>query len=528
MLLSNYVVGSLTAISPLITVIAAFSIPLLSTLFRSRRLVFILSETILLVNAVLTLLIFYYIYTTGRIVYYMFAGFPPPLGEAYEVDLLGAYMGLLIGLIFPVTNAFSYRYLEDYSGIEWYYTLYLGLEAGLLGIVYTGDVFNLFVMMEVASIASYALTAFKRHLGFTLEAAVKYAIIGSIASTIYFIAVVLAYSSLGTLSMADIAAQSLQLDSLFNITYGYTVDVALALTLFLGLSVWAFMIEAALVPHHFWLPDVYAYAPATVAATLSAVAEGVAVYVIIRYMYTVVGLEYSSWLHPLFLVLGSAAAVFGGLMVTLQNELKRLIAYSTIMDVGFMFIGIGIGTQSALTATLYYILSHAIVKPLLFLTAGAIEKIHGTTKLDQLAGALRSTPILALGLFVGGLAVGGVPPTNLFTAKLTLIISTLEKGYYPIIAIIVLASALGLIGFLRAFYASYFSTKTSSKIRVPSQYLIYSIIIVFVVLVFVTGLAYPFISSKLIDPISASILDPLKRVEYVHIAEEYLKLAVFG
>lgn len=526
-MLTDYAVGSFTAIAPLIAIIAAFSIPLLSALFRSRRLVFILSEIVLLVNAVLSLLIFYYIYTTGRIVYYIFAGFPPPLGEAYEVDLLGAYMGLLVGLIFPVANAFSYRYLEEYSGVEWYYALYLGLEAGLLGIVYTGDIFNLFVMLEVASIASYALTAFKRHLGFTLEAAVKYAIVGSIASTIYFIAVVLAYSGLGTLSMADIAAQSLQLSSLFNITYGYTANTALTLTLFLGLSVWAFMIEAALVPHHFWLPDVYSYAPATVVATLSAVAEGVAVYVVIRYMYTVVGLEYSSWLNILFLILGSAAAVFGGLMVTLQNELKRLIAYSTIMDVGFMFIGLGIGTQTALTATLYYVLSHAIVKPLLFLTAGAIEKIHGTTRLDQLVGALRSTPILALGLFVGGLAVGGIPPTNLFTAKLTLIISTLEKGYYPVIAVIVLASALGLIGFLRAFYASYFSAKTSSGVKTPPQYLIYSIIIAFVVLVFATGLAYPYISSKLIDPISASIFNPLKRIEYVRVAEECLKV-IFG
>ncbi len=524
----EYAVSSLAALSPLIAIISAFTIPLIYTWFKSRKLVFAISETVLVVNALITLTVFNYVFSTNRIIYYMFAGFPPPLGIAYEVDVLGAFMGVLIGLIFPFINIFSYKYLEEYSGIEWYYTLYLGLEAGLLGIAYTGDIFNLFVMLEVASIAAYALVAFKRHLGYSLEASIKYAIVGSIASTIYFIAVVLAYSGLGTLSMADIAAHTIGTNTLFNLTYGYTTNVGVTLTLLLGLTVWAFMIEAALVPHHFWLPDAYSAAPATVAATLSAVAEGVAVYVILRYVHTIIGVEQSLWVLPLFLILGSLAAIFGGFMITVQNELKRLIAYSTVMDVGFMFIGLGLNTPTAITATLYYVMSHAIVKPLLFLTAGMIEKTYGTTKLEELRGMLRSTPILALGLFIGGLAVGGIPPTNLFVAKLSLIISVLEKEYYPLIIVIVLSSALALIGFMRAFYATYFAVSKTIKSPQTTFSILNTLILVFAILVLLTGILYPYISSNIISPISEYLFNPNNRIEYVRIAEEYLKLIFQG
>lgn len=516
-------ISTLAAFAPIIAIIGAFVTPLLFTVTKSRKLVFTISQLVLTVNAIIVLLVAYYVYTTNNTLYYVFAGFPPPLGEAYEIDAIGAYMGLLIGLVFPFVNIFSYRYLERHGGYEWYYTLYLGLEAGLLGIAYTGDMFNLFVMLEVASIASYALTAFKRELGYPLDAAIKYAIVGSIASTIYFIAVVLAYSGFGTLSMADLAAQLMSYSTRFDITYGYTSSIAGAATLLLGLAVWAFLIESALVPHHFWLPDAYSAAPATVAATLAAVAEGVGVYVVLRYMHTIVGLNYSIWLQWILLILGSLGVIVGGLLMVMQNELKRIIAYSTIMDVGFMYIGVGIGTPMAIEATLFYVLGHAIVKPLLFLVSGAVYHAYGTTRLDMLTGQLRATPVLAAGLIVGGLAVAGVPPMNLFVAKLSLIISVLDVGYYPLLAVIVLGSALGLVGFLRAFYSTYFETKKPVQRRtIPLSF--NTLIIILVVLVIATGLLYNYISKTLLQPAVQSLIDPASRVQYVKVAEEYLKL----
>ncbi len=518
-----WLISSLAAFAPIIAIIGAFITPLLFTVTKSKKLVFTLSELVLTTNAIIAVLVAYYVYTNNAVLYYIFAGFPPPLGEAYEIDAIGAYMGLLIGLVFPFVNIFSYRYLEEHGGYEWYYTLYLGLEAGLLGIAYTGDMFNLFVMLEVASIASYALTAFKRKLGYPLDAAIKYAIVGSVASTMYFIAVVLAYSGFGTLSMADLAAQLMGSPTGFDITYGYTSSIVGAATLFLGLAVWAFLIESALVPHHFWLPDAYSAAPATVAATLAAVAEGVGVYVVLRYMYTIVGLNYSLWLQWILLVLGSLGVIVGGLLMVLQNELKRIIAYSTIMDVGFMFIGVGIGTPLAIEATLFYVMSHAIVKPLLFLVAGAIEHTYGTTRLDTLTGQLRATPVLAAGLIIGGLAVAGVPPTNLFVAKLSLIMSVLDTGYYPLLAIIALGSALGLVGFLRALYSTYFEIKEPVP-RKQTPLSFSTLIIVLVVLVIATGLLYNYISDNLLQPAIHSLIDPASRTQYVKVAEEYLKL----
>ncbi len=522
-----FTVSTLAAVTPLLAIATAFVTPLIYSFRRSRLAVFTLSEVVFLINAFITSYVLYYVLSSGSIIYYFFAGFPPPLGIAYHIDATSAFVGALVGMVFPVVNAFAYRYLERDKGVEWYLTLYLGLQGGLLGMAYTGDVFNLFVMLEVTSVATYALTAFRRELGYPLDAAVKYALVGSVASTIYFIAVVVAYRGLGTLSMADMASAFMGLQNAFGVTSGSATNLTQLGTLVLGLAVWAFLIESALFPHHFWLPDAYSAAPATVSATLAAVAEGVATYVVLRYIYTVVGINYALWLKVILLLMGSVAVIFGGFLLTMQTELKRLVAYSTVMDVGFVFIGVGLGSRSALQATLYYVLSHAVVKTLLFLTSGAVEYLYGTTNLEKLRGRLRSAPVLALGLVVGGLAVAGIPPTNLFMAKLQLIISSLEEGAYPLIFVIVFGSALALVGFLRVFYATYFQIEEVPK-KLTSTRIFTALILALSLATLALGISYGYVNQTLVEPVVNSLIEESSRLEYVEVAENSLKLVLGG
>lgn len=529
MVLDSYTASYMAALAPLITVIAAFITPLLSTLSKKpQRFAFIFSEIILVLNAFLTSLVFHYVYVAKHILVYMFAGFPPPFGIIYEVDYLNALIGLLIGLVFPLVNLVSYRYLEHSSKHnEWYYVLYLGLQAGLLGMTYTGDLFNLFVMLEVVSITAYGLTSYLRERGYTLNAALKYGFFGAVGSTIYFIAVVLLYSGLGTLAMPDVASDSMGLQY-FNESTGLALNPAPVLVLFAALAVWAFLIESAIFPHHFWLPDAYSSMPPAVAATMAAVAEGVGAYVIMRIMYTVVGLQHIYWIQVILLILGSANIVLGGYLMATTNEVRRLIAYSTILDMGYVAIGIGLGSEMALKATLFYIIAHSIVKPLLFIASGALELYAGTTDMDKLAGVLRTEPYIASSFLIGGLTVIGIPPFNLFFAKLSLFMAVFNTGAYILLIIMLLGSALAFVGFSRLWYISLtVRSRKALKFKPHIRSIggeTKAILLLAIILVILTGIFYIWINENILTPAVNMLLSDQHRIEYISKAYNLYKL----
>ncbi len=533
MIIDSSTASQAAALAPLLSIIAAFLTPLLShTVKRSSLFAFLFSEIIFIINYLLTDIVFVYVFKTGAILTYMFAGFPPPFGIIYEVDFINAFLGFLVGLIFPIVNIVSYSYLEKLTkNNEWYYTIYLGLEAGLLGIAYTGDLFNLFVMLEVMSISAYALTAYLREKGTPLNAAIKYGLIGAVGSTIYFIAVILLYSGLGTLTMADVAADAIGVTPSLFYTQGVAFNPAPVLGLFLVLSVWAFLIETAIVPHHFWLPDAYSSMPAPAAATMAAVAEGVGLYVITRIIYVIVGLENAAWILYLLLVLGSLNIIIGGYLMATSNDLKRLIAYSTILDMGYAVIGLGLANEIGVSAAFYYILAHAFVKPLLFISVGAIELHTGSTSLDAVQGIMKSNPIVGLGLIIGGLAVIGVPPLNLFFAKLMLFQGVLEKGYTPLLIILLLGSALALVGFTRLWYCTCTRKRieapkptTTKPVPIPFEFKV--AIIMLILGVVLTGVLYGYLRSFILDPISYILVtkNQTYRISYITAAYNLFRL----
>ncbi|MCX8204708.1 MAG: proton-conducting transporter membrane subunit [Candidatus Nezhaarchaeota archaeon] len=459
----------IVALPPILGVGLAFTLRLASLVVKDRRVweAYAAAST-LLIFALCSAIFYMAFFTSDRPLVYIFGGWPPPVGIVYEVDRLNALLGLLVAGVTFLATVYSVRYMEKDDGAELYYTLLLGFEAGMLGCLYTGDFFNLFVMLEVMSVSAYGLVAFRRDTYEAVEAAMKYAIVGSVATTIYFIAVAFGYGSFGTLNMADLASK-IQGGPAFPVTGGRPQHAGwvLGAGVFMALMFWAFAIKAAIAPNHFWLPDAHPAAPSPISALLSGIMVKVAIYVILRFFFTVArGAEeltvITTWLGAAAIVLGAVSALLGAFMLVVQSDIKRLIAYGTILNIGYISMGLGVSMlpQASLTglvAAVFHIINHGVAKALLFLCAGAFIHAAGARSLDDLAGVGRYMPWTSASLVVGALALSGVPPLNCFMSKLLLVQAFLEAGWLlPAVVIVVLTSALSLLGYLKAAYNVYF------------------------------------------------------------------------
>lgn len=359
-------------------------------------------------------------------------GWPPPIGIEYVLDPLAAYVAVVVGLIGTFVVAYPPR---PGFGLELrrrvpLYPLVLLLLGGLMGVTVTGDLFHLFVFLEIYAIASYALVS----LGGPRAsfASLRYLIFGTIGSGLYLLGVGFLYFTTGSLNMADVAGL------LRGIEGNEAVLAALALIV-VGLGV-----KMALFPMHVWLPEAHSYAPPAVAALLAAVQVKVAAYALIRILYGVFGVEWVTVDVPVAELLtwfGAAGVVAGSVMAIRQRDLKRLLAYSTVAQLGYLGIGIGLGTRAAIVAALFQVLSHAVMKSCLFFIAGGLIDRSGIKEIPRLAGLGRRMPILATCLTVAGVSMVGLPPTAGFFAKWYLLLASLDEGM-PVLAVVIAASSL--------------------------------------------------------------------------------------
>lgn len=510
----------LIGLTPPIIVTFAFALPLLSLVVKNRSIIEGYGVVGSLIAMVLSMLTFYYVYFIKSPVVYTFGAWPPPIGIVYEVDRFNALLGLIVGMIFFLVAIYSIEYLRDREGIEWYYTLLLGMEAGILGSLYTGDVFNLFVMLEVTSITAYGLVAFYRSRKESIEAALKYALVGSVATTMYFIALALIYGSYGTLNMAQIALKTTSnVDYFFYMLGGdrlwamYTPALTVAGATVLALALWAFSVKAALFPNHFWLLDAHPAAPSPISAILSGLLVKVGVYAIARFTYT---LFHAAQLNMLidvalrnvvealliiFIVLGSLSALVAGFLMVVQTDIKRLIAYSTVMHIGYIVIGLGLATKLGLEAALYHTINHAFAKALLFLAAGAFIRVAGTRSIDELSGIGRAMPLTTISFAIAAFSLAGLPPLNGFVSKYLLYMALMDKGLAPLTLIIVLSSAFALLAYLKIIYGVWLKAPTRSLegIHDPTWRMSAPLLILASLCV-VLGLASPYIIKELITP----------------------------
>lgn len=463
-------------VTPLMLIVAAF-ILVVFTLITRRKIVYDIYASLLSLYALIaTLLNFQYVvYGNRGPVVYPFGGWPPPLGIVYEVDFLGAFLGVVVGAVMFLVVLYSIWYTRDLSGFEYYYALLLGMEAGMIGCIYTGDAFNLFVMFEVLAISCYGLVGFYRSKPEAVEAAIKYALIGALATTLYFLGLVFIYGSFGTLNMADLALKS-RLGSTGYFPYsGFPIaDVRAGALVALALALWAFTFKAALFPSHFWLPDAHPEAPTPISAALSGLVVKVGVYATVRFLYTIFSPssliakgfpQLSPWhlLTYILLALGLVSGVVGALLMAIQVDVKRLLAYSTISHVGLIFMGVAVGSGYGLAAATYHIMNHALGKALLFMSTGILVKALNTRDLDRMAGAGRSYPTVTVATILGILHMIGVPPFSGFYSKLLLYTSLFEMGGLLLASSIIVVSVISIFGYAKIIYSLLFKSPVSVK-----------------------------------------------------------------
>jgi len=370
-----------------------------------------------------------------------------PLGINLVLDGLSSLMLLAISVVSAAAMLFSARYMEQYTAKSKYLSLFLLMVAGMNGVVLSGDIFNLFVFLEIASIASYALVGFGCEHE-ELEASFKYMVMGSIGSVFVLFAVALVYGNTGSLNMAYISKAIA--------SCGLNTGLAFALALFIT----GFGLKAALVPFHAWLPDAHPSAPAPISAMLSGVLiKTLGVYALVRVVFNVFGISISTgWL---LIVLGLLSMVAGAFLAIGQWDLKRLMAYSSISQLGYVVLGIGLGgliiarggnlawASLAILGGLFHLLNHAVYKSLLFLTSGSIEMSTGTRQMKQMGGLAEKLPFTRATCTVASASIVGIPPFSGFWSKLILVIAAIQASFYWIAAIIVFVSLCTLIMYLK-------------------------------------------------------------------------------
>lgn len=421
-----------------------------------------LSHLLALLVSVVSLLISYSllqaVLTSGPISYAM-GGWEPPWGIEYRVDAINAFVLLIVSVIGTVVmlaarTSVAAEIQEKKQSL--FYTAYLLCLAGLLGITTTGDAFNVFVFLEISSLSTYILVSLGRDRR-ALTAAFQYLIMGTIGATFILIGVGLLYMTTGTLNMLDMAAR------LAPLTDSRTVQAAFAF-LAVGTS-----LKLALFPLHLWLPNAYTYAPSMASAFLAATSTKVAVYVMLRFFFTIFGVEFSFDVMPLgiiFMALALLAIFAGSLVAIFQDNVKRLLAYSSIAQVGYMMLGVSFATQTGLVAAILHLFNHAMMKGGLFLALAAVCYSTGGTSIANFRGLGKTMPWTMMAIVLGGLSLIGVPLTVGFVSKWYLVLAALEQGYWPVAVLVLLGSLLAVIYIWKLVEAAYFQAPDEGAVVV--------------------------------------------------------------
>lgn len=424
--------------------LGAFFTPLLGMV--SRRLCNPWTTVITFAQFALSIALIYRVMSGGNVSYWL-GGWEPPWGIEYYVDLLNAFVLVVVSFVCFAVSIYARRSNEaEVPGKEIaFYTLYILLTTGMLGIVVTGDIFNLYVFLEIASLAAYALISVgDRH---ALRASFNYMIMGTISACFILIGIGYFYMMTGSLNMAD-------LHRLLPPLYGTPVVLAALILLIVGLS-----IKVALFPLHTWLPDAYTHAPSSVSAMLSGTFTKVGVYAMIRILFTVLSPAYIIETVPVANVLAWVAAIaiiVGSVLAIAQYDIKRMLAYSTVSQVGYMVLGIGMATKIAVVGGIFHILAHSMMKTGLFLVAGAIIYRTGIRNIYQLRGMGKKMPFTMAAFVIGALSMIGIPPTLGFVSKLLLGWGAFEGGRWVFLAVILVSSLLNAVYFWRVFENAYY------------------------------------------------------------------------
>ena len=443
------------------------------------------------------------IVATQGILVYSVGSWKLPIGIALVLDGLTVFMLVTVNLMAFFIAIYSINYMERFTSKWKFYTLFLLMVAGMNGVVITGDMFNLFVFLEIASVASYALVAFgtERH---ELEAAFKYTVMSTVGSLFILLGIVLLYSYTSTLNMADMA-NILAQKSASNITIMVSV-----------LFIMGFGLKAALVPFHAWLPDAHPSAPAPISAMLSGILiKSLGVYTLCRVFYNIIGINSS--LSLILMVLGTLSMVIGVFLAIGQWDFKRLLAYHSISQIGYVILGIGLGTPLGMIGGLFHLFNHSVFKSLLFLNSGAVEYATGTRDLQKMGGLMTKMPITGATSLVASMSIAGIPPFNGFWSKLIIIIACVQANRLGYAFWAVLASILTLASFMKVMKYAFFGKLREKWNKVEEVPVFMKLAMVILALICVVGgvlLIYN-INEFFLKPASDVLLEGTKYADIV-------------
>ena len=386
---------------------------------------------------------------TGGQFSYAVGGFQPPIGIELVADSVTAVLVILISSITILIVGYTRRVGPHQNA---FYSELLLLTAGVSGVVITGDLFNLYVFLEITGLATYALVAANRSPAAAL-ASVKYLLVGTIGASLYLLGVGYLYVATGTLNMADLATQ------LPAVGYDTPLVVTGFILLMTGLA-----IKTALFPVHTWQPNAYAKSPHSVTAYIAALVSTAAAYAIFRIIYTVFTPSFASVVPLALDVLAWVAAVsiiVGSVLAVVQSDLKRMLAYSSVAQFGLIIAGIAVMNQIALTGSVVHLVGHAVMKAGLFVAVGGLASVAGGQTIDDMIGLGRRAPVVSLGFATLAFALVGVPPAIGFAGKWQIVLGAVSAGHWAVGVVAVVSTMLTLAYFLRVVERLYFRSPSS-------------------------------------------------------------------
>ena len=373
--------------------------------------------------------------STQKALVYNVGGWPAPFGISMVVDGLAAFMLVTVNLIAFLVAVFSINYIKKYTDTWKFYTLFILMLAGMNGVIIAGDLFNLYIFLEVSAIAGYSLVAFGTKAE-ELEASFRYAVMGAVASSFILIGIAVLYSYTSTLNMAGMA--------LSIAAKGRSNVVPFVSVLFLM----GFGLKGAIVPFHAWLPDAHTSAPTPISAMLSGVLIKVlGVYSLLRIFFNVLGV--SDKILAIFMFLGAVSIMVGVLLAVGQWDFKRLLAYHSISQVGYIMLGVGLGSPVGIFGGLFHLFNHSIFKSLLFLNSGAVDYSIGTRDLKEMGGLSEKMPVTANTSLIASMSIAGIPPLNGFFSKLIIILACIQANRIGYAFWAVVGSILTLASFMK-------------------------------------------------------------------------------
>lgn len=380
---------------------------------------------------------------------YKLGGWDAPLGIELKIDALTALMLLILTASATLVSFYALRSVEkeiaDGKQVL-FYSAFLLVFAGLIGICITGDAFNIFVFLEISSLSTYAIISMGKDRR-ALYASYQYLVMGTIGATFILIGIAFMYVMTGTLNMNDLALRLPAVSDTSAIRAGFAF-----ITIGLG-------IKAAMLPLHQWLPNAYTYSPSVVSTFLAATATKVAIYVMIRFQLTIFGIEFSLLDMPfdkILMFLGTLGVLGGSIYAIFQSNVKRMLAYSSIAQIGYILLAIGLASHLGFTAALLHMFNHALIKGTLFMALGIIFYRFATTELSAMSGTGKTMPFTMAAFTIGGLSLIGVPGTAGFVSKWYLVTALLDASLWPIALLILVASIFTVIYVGKVIEVAYF------------------------------------------------------------------------